>query len=249
MKNILSALIAGAALFAASISHAEPATPPTLVELFTSQGCSSCPPADAYLIELDKRADVIALSMHVNYWDYIGWKDPFASEAVTERQREYGRRIGHGRIYTPEIIVNGVLDAVGSRRRAVDRTIDEVQAAMPSQLDIELLMMADDSMRITVPGADFDGRATVWLARFDAEHVTRIERGENGGRTLRNINVVREMRKIGTWYGMPLDIDLPLSALIAADGAGNDGCVIIVQKDGYGRVLGVRKMAFSEGES
>ena len=197
MKTVLKSLILAALLFAASNSHAGPAAQPTLVELFTSQGCSSCPPADEYLIELDARDDVIALSMHITYWDYIGWKDPFASDAVTERQRAYGRRIGRGRIYTPEIIVNGVLDAVGSRKGAVDRTIAEVQATKPTRLAIELSMMADDGMRVSLPGANFDGAATVWLARYDKEHVTEIERGENAGRTLRNINVVRELREIG----------------------------------------------------
>ena len=254
MKNVLKwlsaiALMAGTAVFVVANAHAGSPTQPTLVELFTSQGCSSCPPADAYLIELDKREDIIALSMHITYWDYIGWKDPFASEAVTERQRAYGRRIGRGRIYTPEIIVNGMLEAVGSRRGAVDRAIAEVQAEMPARLDIALSVTADGAMRVSVPGAQFDGAATVWLARFDKEHVTDIERGENGGRTLRNINVVREMRAIGVWNGTPLDIDLPMSTLIASDGAGNDGCVVIVQKDGYGQVLGARRMMFTGGQS
>ena len=247
MKNILISMIAGAVLFVASISWAASASQPTLVELFTSQGCSSCPPADAYLIELDKRDDVIALSMHITYWDYIGWKDPFATEAITDRQRQYGRRIGRGRIYTPEIIVNGMLDAVGSRKSAVDRIIREVQASMPSRLDIDLSMTAEDGLRISLPGGHLEGTATVWLARFDKQHVTTIERGENGGRTLRNINVVREIREIGVWNGAPLDIELPRSALIAADGAGNDGCVIIVQKDGFGQVLGARRMSFADG--
>ena len=249
MKFIPTSLIAVALLFAAPLSPAGAAEHPTLVELFTSQGCSSCPPADAYLIELDARDDVIALSMHITYWDYIGWKDPFASEAVTDRQREYGRRIGRGRIYTPEIIVNGVRDAVGSRKSAVDRVIAEVQASMPSRLDIDLSMTADGSLQISLPGGHVAGAATVWLARFDKQHVTEIERGENRGRTLRNINVVREMREIGVWRGLPLDIELPPSALIASDGAGNDGSVVIVQQDGYGQVLGVRRMMFTGGDS
>ena len=249
MKAIFKSFILVAALFAASTGYAAPASQPTLVELFTSQGCSSCPPADDYLIELDKRDDVIALSMHINYWDYIGWKDPFASEAVTERQREYGRRIGRGRIYTPEIIVNGLLDAVGSRESAVNRVIDQAQAEIPAALDITLSMSADGTMRVSLPGGHLDGTATVWLARYDDEHVTRIERGENGSRTLRNINVVRELRQIGSWNGSPLDIDLPLNSLLAANGDGNDGCVIIVQKDGFGQVLGARRMSFADGET
>ncbi len=247
MKTVLTSLFAAALLFAASNSHAGSADQPALVELFTSQGCSSCPPADEFLIELDARDDLIALSMHITYWDYIGWKDPFASAAVTDRQRAYGRLIGRGRIYTPEIIVNGVLDAVGSRKGAVNRAIAEVQATTPARLAIDLSMTADGGMRVSLPGGDFDGNATVWLARFDKEHVTEIERGENSGRTLRNINVVRELREIGQWSGMPLDIDLPMSALIGA--TGNDGCVIIVQKDGYGQVLGVRRMTFNDSSS
>lgn len=259
MKNILESpiavgflagvLFAGAGLVATPETQAQSAAQPTLIELFTSQGCSSCPPADAYLIALDKRDDVIALSMHITYWDYIGWADPFASEAVTNRQRAYGRRISRGRIYTPQIVVNGVLDAVGSIHSAVNRAIDKVQASMASDLDIELSSLENGAVRVSIPGAHFDGAATVWLARYDNEHVTEIERGENRGRTLRNINVVREMREIGIWNGMPLDIDLPLSELIAANGDGNDGCVIIVQKDGFGRVLGARKMVFAEGAS
>ena len=249
MKFISTSLIAAALLFAAPHTQAGAAELPTLVELFTSQGCSSCPPADAYLIELDKRDDVIALSMHITYWDYIGWKDPFASQAITDRQREYGRRIGRGRIYTPEIIVNGVLDAVGSRKSAVDSIIDKVQASMPATLDIALSVTADDSLRISIPGGHVAGTATVWLARFDREQITEIERGENNGRTLRNIHVVREIRAIGTWTGQPLDIALPLSTLFAANGDGNDGCVIIVQQDGFGQVLGARRMMFADRAS
>ncbi|MFP6731264.1 MAG: DUF1223 domain-containing protein, partial [Alphaproteobacteria bacterium] len=105
------------------------------------------------------------------------------------------------------------------------------------------------SLRVSIPGGHLDGTATVWLARYDDEHVTRIERGENGGRTLRNINVVRELRDIGSWNGSPLDIDLPLNSLLAANGEGNDGCVIIVQKDGFGQVLGARRMSFADGET
>ena len=96
---------------------------PVLVELFTSQGCSSCPPAEAYLGELALRDDLVVLSMHVNYWDYIGWKDPFASDDTTNRQRAYGLRIGQDRVYTPQMVMNGVFDAVGSRRGLVNQAI------------------------------------------------------------------------------------------------------------------------------
>ena len=246
MKRRSPMVAAALLLLAGPTAHTDTDAPPVLVELFTSQGCSSCPPAEAYLIELAKRDDVIALSMHVNYWDYIGWKDPFASDATTNRQRAYGERIGRGRVYTPQIVVDGALDAVGSNRGAVDRAIAKAQAAA-ARLTIGLALTEDGDLRVTLPGAQFDGDAAVWLARYGREHTTEVERGENAGRVLRNVNVVREVRRIGTWTGVPLDIRLPAGALTTADGNGNDGCVIIVQDQGFGHVLGARKMALDGG--
>lgn len=246
MKRFLLSLIAALMLLGASEVRAGAVETPTLVELFTSQGCSSCPPAEAYLIELAERDDLITLSMHVSYWDYIGWKDPFASEATTGRQRAYRKRISRGVMFTPQIVIDGTLAVVGSNRGAVDRAIAKAQASTMPRLAIGLALGNDESLQITVPGAEFYGGATVWLARYDDEHVTYVEHGENAGRTLRNINVVREFRKIGSWNGQPLDLRLPASALTAGEG-GRDGCVIIVQDKGFGRVLGARKMVLNGG--
>ena len=236
-------------LFSGATARSDTAAPPVLVELFTSQGCSSCPPAEHYLVALAKRGDLVALSMHVNYWDYIGWKDRFASQETTDRQRAYGQRIGRGRVYTPQMVIDGVLDAVGSRRNQVDRAIASAQAEPGLKIAIELALAEDGDLQITLPGADYSGAAAVWLARYDREHRTEVERGENAGRILHNVNVVRELRQIAIWTGQPLDIRLPADALSSADGAGNDGCVIIVQDDGFGQVLGVRMMALAEGDS
>ena len=234
----LSLLAAAALIFSAAAARAEP---PTLVELYTSQGCSSCPPADAYIGELARRDDVVALSLHVNYWDYIGWKDPFASDETTARQRRYGRRLARGMVYTPQMVIDGVIDAVGSDRAAVERAIAMARSQRRTRLDIGLARTDDDGLVVSLPGAHVEGTATVWLARYDSEHATPVRRGENAGRMVRNYNVVRDLRKIGAWTGAPLDIRLPASVLTAGEG-GRDGCVVIVQADGFGPVLGVRKL-------
>ncbi len=179
--------------------------------------------------------------MHVTYWDYIGWTDPFGSEAATNRQRAYGRRLKRGMIYTPQMVIDGTYEEVGSNRMAVKRAIAKASAA--PGLAIELALDNDDLV-VSIPGAQFDGAATVWLARYDAEHVTEIPRGENSGRRLRNVNVVRDLREIGAWTGLPLELRLPASLLTRGDG-GRDGGVVIVQEDGFGRVLGARRMALA----
>ena len=187
--------------------------------------------------------------MHINYWDYIGWKDPFASDDTTNRQRAYGLRIGQGRVYTPQMVMNGVFDAVGSRRGLVNQAIAKARADAAAQLAVALTMDSGGDLLVTLPATAYDGDAAIWLARYDDEHITEVQRGENSGRTLRNVNVVRELRQIGTWSGAAVDIRLPADALNTSDGKGNDGCVIIVQDNKFGRVLGVAKMPLSSGES
>ena len=243
--SLAACLVAAATLFGAVAARAQG---PTLIELFTSQGCSSCPAADAFVAELGEREDVIALSMHINYWDYIGWKDPFASEATTARQRSYARRLSRGMVYTPQTVIDGAAHAVGSNRGSVERAILKARAQPRLRLDIGLALTDDKGLVVSLPGAHFDGAAAVWLARYDAEQITPVSRGENSGRTLRNTNVVRDLQKIGTWTGEPLELHLPASALTAGEG-GRDGCVIIVQAENFGPVLGVRKLALSDNPS
>ncbi len=241
------AAVAAVALGPAALRAEEP-KPPTLVELFTSQGCSSCPPADAFVGELNKRDDVVALSLHVNYWDYIGWKDPFASAAMTQRQRLYSRKLERGMVYTPQMVIDGVFDAIGSDKRAVERAIAKARAIDRPRLDIDLARAADGGLIVSVPGAHFEGTATVWLARYDAVQLTDVKRGENAGRKMRNFNVVRDLSRVGTWSGQPLEIRLPASAFTTGEG-GRDGCAIIVQTEASGPVLGVRKLMFTDGAS
>jgi hypothetical protein len=197
---------------------------PVLVELFTSQGCSSCPPADAFLAELAAREDVVALSFHVDYWNYIGWNDPFATKWATQRQRDYGRTFAQRYVYTPEIVVDGAAHGVGSEREEVERLIADSRPR--SGLAVSASRSGGE-VRVRVGAGE--GEAAVWLVHFDPEHVTRVERGENGGRTLRNVNVVRAMTKLGTWRGAPLELSAE---------APPGGCAVIIQEEGPGRVLG-----------
>jgi hypothetical protein len=218
MRRLLVLLLLALSLPAAAADR------PVLVELFTSQGCSSCPPADAFLAELAARDDVVALSFHVDYWNYIGWKDPFATKWTTQRQRDYGRALAQRYVYTPEIVVGGAAHAAGSDRAEVERLIAEAHARKGPAVTAE---RSGGEVRVRVGAGE--GAGTVWLFGFDPEHVTRVERGENGGRTLRNVNVVRAMTKLGTWRGAPLELSAE-----AAPG----GCAVVVQEDGPGRVVG-----------
>ena len=210
--------------------------PLTVVELFTSQGCSSCPPADAFLGELAKRDDLLALSVHVDYWDYIGWKDVFASPKNTMRQRRYAQKLGLRYVYTPQMVIQGAFDSTGSDRAKVLRKIAEAKKL--DRLAVKI-RHAGDGLRITVPAGDPRDQAAVWLAVFDRRHEIEIKRGENSGRILRYHNVVRGMTQIGTWTGRPLDIVTKAADMPAQ---GRDSCAVIVQSLKTGRILGAARL-------
>lgn len=205
----------------------------TVVELFTSQGCSSCPPAEAFLGELSKRGDLLALEMHVDYWDYIGWKDPFASAAATDRQRGYNKRLGRGYVYTPQIVIDGVTEAVGSDKRAVERQIDASRAQPRPHIEIRVFTTGAGRLAIELPKGETGKLCDVLLVGFDPEHMTKVLRGENGGKTLSNYNVVRDMQRVGFWSGQPATIELP-----KLDPAAKRGWAVIVQGERIGPVLG-----------
>ncbi len=199
--TILAALLPFAAV-------AEPARPLVVVELFTSQGCSSCPPADAVLLELSRtRADVLPLAFHVTYWDRLGWRDPFSLEAATVRQRAYGRSMGLETIYTPQAVVAGHVDVVGSDRGALLAAIARAAAAPPVTLTV---LREAGSAR--VEGSGPAAGATVWLVGYDALHRTAVGRGENGGRTLLEANVVRSVQSLGAWSGEGVRLERPVPA-------------------------------------
>jgi hypothetical protein len=210
-----------------------------VVELFTSQGCSSCPPADAYLGELAAREDLVALAFHVDYWNYIGWVDPFASKAWTQRQRDYARVLGQRFVYTPEIVVDGQAHDNGSDRAAVERMIRTAAARPIDRPSLVIERHGERKARLRIGAAAAaappppNRPAVIWLARFDRERTTRVGRGENGGRTLTNYRVVREFREIGQWDGRPVEIALDLPP---ASPEGGHAVVLQNRSDGAGGV-------------
>jgi hypothetical protein len=242
MSRKISLLLAAglAAAFTAPAGRAQDKAP-VVVELFTSEGCSSCPPADAFLGELAQRPNVVPLAFHVDYWDYIGWKDPYANPAFTQRQHEYAAALGLHMVYTPQMVVDGRADVVGSERGSVEAALGKAAAAPKLALSIE---KDAAGYRVVIPAAapPADGPATVWLALFESERETSVKRGENGGRTLKEYNIVREWRRIGTWKGDALS--LPLD--VAMGDATRNGCAVIVQSDPVGPVLGAALMKLDD---
>lgn len=230
------------ALGAAPLTAGEPTL--TVVELFTSQGCSSCPPADALVGELAERDDILALSHHVDYWDYLGWRDTLAQPVNSERQRAYAKDFGLRYVYTPQVVVQGAYQAAGSRRQDVLDRIAQARPEAPLAVDITRAAAADaDDQMVVSIGADIGSGAedaAVWLALFDHEHVTPIGGGENRGRTSRTFNVVRSFTRIGSWDGEAMSISLPAPAAMESGKAG--GCAVIVQAGGNGRILGAARL-------
>lgn len=224
-------------------ARARPLARPVVLELFTSEGCSSCPPADALLHRLaNSGATLLPLAYHVTYWNYLGWRDPWSLEAATRRQRDYAARRGAGSLYTPQLIVDGRADVVGSDEPAVLRAIRDAAAAMPPPPPLRLAERADAGPGRTVVvelGAAAGLPAgLVLLVGYDREHRTAVGRGENGGRTLLEANIVRSLVPLGSWNGAALRLERPRPAgerlavlvqaadgrmLAAATGAGGAG--------------------------
>ena len=204
---------------------------PVVIELYTSQGCSSCPPADALLQDLAGRPDVLALALHVDYWDYIGWKDTFASPAFTQRQRQYARAAGHRTIYTPQMIIAGEDDVVGYRPMQVADLIDQHRArAVPVTIT---LTRDQGTLNVTlapVAGIAPAGPMVVQLIRYVPKQSVAIQRGENAGRTIAYTNVVTELRRIGDWDGAA-----PLA--LTAPAAGKAGVAVILQHPDMGPIV------------
>jgi hypothetical protein len=181
---------------------------PVVVELFTSQGCSSCPPADAFLTEMaQKRADVLPLAFHVTYWNGLGWKDPFALSAATARQEAYATRLGGGS-YTPEMVIDGKSGHVGSRRSEVEAAIAVARGAAAGPK----VSLARGPNGVTIDVGPGSGAGSVILIGYDAQHVTQIGGGENGGRQLTDSNIVRSIAPVAAWSGAAVRKTVPLPA-------------------------------------
>ena len=191
-------------ILGASASATPPVGEPVVVELYQSQGCSSCPPADAVLNALASRGDVIALNFAVTYWDRLGWKDTFAKPAYTARQWDYARAGGRSNVSTPQMIVGGRTAIVGSRPAEVDMVIARTRA---QQSGPAILV---NGTTIGIPTGKAAAPATLWLVRYDPRTIqVAIRAGENGGRTIPHRNVVRDLVPLGTWNGAAKRFTLP----------------------------------------
>ena len=227
LKALKGIVFATLGLSAATAAQADG---PVVVELFTSQGCSSCPPADAMLHDLAKRSDVIALALHVDYWDYIGWKDSFADPAYTQRQHGYARAANSRTVYTPQMVIAGTDHVIGTKPMKV---MDAIRAHANATTGVEVEVRRSGNRVEVVATADrnLPGQYDIQLVTFDPEESVRILRGENAGRTLSYANIVTDWDVIGRWNGRgraTASATVPAGVPVAA----------IVQAANHGRIVG-----------
>lgn len=208
-----------------------------VVELFTSQGCSSCPPADKILGELAKDSSIVAMTLPVDYWDYLGWKDTLANPRYSARQRAYARQRGDREIATPQVVVNGVANVVGSDKAAIERAISETRGKT-MQVPVTV-SSSGDKLIVSIPdGSGDQAKGEVWLCAMAKTMPVSIGRGENNGRSITYYNVSRRWVKVGDWTGKAATWTVPLADL-KADGV--DAAAAIVQSgssDNPGAMLG-----------
>ncbi len=227
------ALIVGALILGAPAASADR---PVLVELFTSQGCSSCPPADGFMHELTQTRGVVALTLPVDIWDYLGWKDSFAKRAFSLRQQAYAPGLPSRSVFTPQMVVGGVADVVGSRRdEAMDLIESQARDAGPGA-DVALSLSGETAI-IEIPenAAYTDAAATVWVARVLSSREVNIGDGENRGKVIVYSNIVRDLSPAGMWRGEALRLEVPARLDM---GDTYDRLAVIVQTGETGPVLG-----------
>lgn len=231
--RVLQSCLAIGLVALGSVPAVADGTQPVVVELFTSQGCSSCPPADALLADLATRDDVLPLALHVDYWDYIGWPDEYADPRFTHRQKAYARIAGERMIYTPQIIVGGVVHLIGSRTPAVTEAI-EAQRAAASTVDIEV---ARDGEMVRIEAVLTSGAAPgpmlIQIVPFAHHERVAIRGGENAGAVIDYANIVRDWQMIDQWDGAE-----PWSGEVHLEGS----AAVIVQAEGPGRILGAERV-------
>ena len=218
--------LAALGLLSGASAQAATAQNPAVVELFTSQGCSSCPPANANLITIANRPDVLALSFDVTYWDYLGWKDTFDQEVFTQRQRDYEPPLRESGPFTPQVIVDGHMDAVGNVRSDIEALISKSSRAV-----VPAVHLNGDAATVDAG----QGSADVWLVRYDPRVVrVPISRGENSGTTQPQVNVVHLLAKLGEWHGAP-------ARFAVTPAAAGLKTAILLQKPHGGEILAVAR--------
>jgi len=233
VRGWIAGCLSGGLIAVAGIAAAE--TRPVVVELFTSQGCSSCPPADAFLHELSQRDDVIALALHVDYWDYIGWKDVFAQPAFTKRQKAYAKAGGRRSVYTPQMIVGGQEHVVGTHDENVATLIQQHAA---SDTGVSLRAEKDSAGMVTVRAQAQDGvkgPLIVYLVRYMPRKEVAITRGENAGQTITYTNIVTDWSAVAEW-------DLAAPLMLQSPAQGDAPGVVLLQQKGPGAIMAAARI-------
>jgi len=236
MRKRVTAAMAGVfatvlTLGGAGQSQAEPGL--VVVELYTSQGCSSCPPADALLTELTTRDDVLPLALHVDYWDYIGWKDVFANPAFTKRQKAYAQAAGKRMVYTPQMIVGGQDHVVGNKPMRLAKLIED-HHRMAARVQFSVTREGNGLQISAQAVAGVSGKMVVQMVRYIPSKSVDIGRGENAGRRISYSNIVTDWQVLGTWDGVS-----PLSMQARVDGAAP--VVVLLQEAGHGAILAAER--------
>lgn len=227
ISSTILGIVTLAALVLPASAESMRARAKAVVELFTSQGCAQCPPADALLTGLAEEGDIVALAYHVDYWDYAGWKDTFGSEDFSDRQRAYAKSWGSSRIYTPQMVVNGAKGVAGSRRSEVHGALDG--ASLPLAVDIA---RDGDTLKVSIPPNTSLGDAVVWMVTYLDRADVAIDTGENAGKSMVYTQVVTNRQALGLWEGATgTSLKLPLPEILADD---STGIAVIVQQEKNG---------------
>lgn len=210
-----------------------------VLELFTSQGCSSCPPADRLFKSYAKRRDLVALTMPVDYWDYLGWRDTLASARHSERQKTYAKARGDGAVYTPQIVLNGRVHVPGTKRHKIEGLIRGAEQSEDELLPYSVTVARKgDHLKISL-GAEAarnpEKTLTVWVASVRPEASVKVKRGENRGETLTYFNVVRSLAPVGMWSGANDTFDVPLPTMFHHEAK---RCAVLLQEGEGGPIVG-----------
>jgi hypothetical protein len=229
MRHKLLSLPAAFTLSVGLVAAASAETRPVVLELFTSEGCSSCPPAEVIVNELAQRRDVLPLSFHVDYWDDLGWRDRYSLASATERQRGYARKMRRSSVYTPQAIIDGSRDIVGSQRGAVMEAVSGRRDGVATSVSV-----SGGTIQIRVGAGSDAASADVLLVGYLREATTPIGRGENSGRTIKESNIVLSLQVLGPWNGKAREFQMSVDRL-----PGNvTDIAVLVQSTGQGAILG-----------
>jgi hypothetical protein len=229
MEHNLRSVLLASSLSVGFVAAAGAETRPAVLELFTSQGCSSCPPAEVIVDELAQRPNVLPLSFHVDYWDDLGWRDRYSLAIATERQRVYARTLRRSSVYTPQAVIDGSRDIVGSQRAAVMDAVSGRRDGVATSVSVN-----GGTIQIHVGAGSDAATADVLLVGYLRAATTAIGRGENSGRTLKESNIVLSLHELGRWNGKPREFEISVGRLPE----NVTDIAVLVQSAGQGAILG-----------